>query len=114
GRTYWGGALFCLVADVTIRERTGNARSLDDIIRSIGKTGDTDDVHWTMEQFLAAGLTATGTTVLRELYAKLALKPGTVNLSELFARLGVRLQQDSLRFDDAAPLAKIRRSVTAG
>ena len=24
GRTYWGGALFCLVADVRFLERTGN------------------------------------------------------------------------------------------
>ena len=44
GRTYWGGALYCLVADVTIRERTGNTRSLDDVIRAIGKTGQTDIV----------------------------------------------------------------------
>ncbi len=113
GRTYWGGALYCLVADVTIRERTGNTRSLDDVIRGIGKTGDTDDVHWNIEQFLDAGPKATGTPVLRELYAELAEKPGTVNLSELYARLGVRLQNGSLSFDDSAPLAKIRRSITA-
>jgi len=113
GRTYWGGALYCLVADVTIRERTGNTRSLDDVIRSIGKTGDTDDVRWDIQRFLAAGQQATGTPVLAELYAQLAQKPGTVNLSELFARLGVRVQQASLFFDQAAPLAKIRRSITA-
>ncbi|HEY7510237.1 MAG TPA: hypothetical protein VIG50_08290, partial [Vicinamibacteria bacterium] len=29
GRTYWGGALFYLLADLEIRERTGNRRSLD-------------------------------------------------------------------------------------
>ena len=26
GRTYWGGALFCLVADVEIRAKTGNQK----------------------------------------------------------------------------------------
>jgi hypothetical protein len=113
GRTYWGGALFCLLADVTLRERTANARSLDDVIRNIGKTGDTDEVHWNMQQFLDAGQKATGTSVLSELYAQLAEKPGTVNLSALFARLGVRVQRGSLSFDDTAPLAKIRRSITA-
>jgi hypothetical protein len=113
GRTYWGGALFCLLADVTLRERTANARSLDDVIRSIGKTGDTDDVHWDMQQFLDAGQKATGTPVLRELYAQLAEKPGTVNLSALFARLGVRMDRGLLSFDESAPLAKIRRSITA-
>jgi hypothetical protein len=113
GRTYWGGALFCLLADVTIRERTSNTRSLDDVIRWIGSTGDVDDVHWEMQRFIAAGQQATGTEVLRELYQSLAEKPGTVNLSELFARLGVRLAQGVLSFDDSAPLAKIRRSITA-
>ena len=113
GRTYWGGALFCLMADVTLRERTANLHSLDDVIRSIGKTGDTDDVHWDMPQFLDAGQQATGTSVLRELYAELAEKPGTVNLSALFARLGVRMQNGSLSLDDSAPLAKIRHSITA-
>ena len=114
GRTYWGGALYCLVADVTIRERTGNARSLDDVIRAIGKTGDTDDVAWGIERFLAAGQQATNTPVLHELYAELAQKPGSVNLSELFTRLGVRLERGSVLFDDSAPLAQIRRSITAG
>jgi hypothetical protein len=113
GRTYWGGALFCLLADVTIRERTANAHSLDDVIRFIGKTGDTDDVHWDVRQFLAAGQKATGTPVLAELFAELAEKPGTVNLSALFERLGVTLQRGTLSFDDHAPLASIRRAITA-
>jgi hypothetical protein len=113
GRTYWGGALYCLLADVKIRERTGNRRSLDDVIRSIGKTGAVDDVHWKIEQFLAAGQTATDTPVLRELYDELAEKPGTVNLSALFTRLGVVLQNGALKFDDGAPLADIRRAITA-
>jgi hypothetical protein len=32
-RTYWGGALFCLQADVEIRKRTGNAKGLQDARR---------------------------------------------------------------------------------
>jgi predicted metalloprotease with PDZ domain len=113
GRTYWGGALYCLVADVTIRERTGNTRSLDDVIRAIGKTGETDDIHWSTHQFLEAGRDATGTSVLSELFAQLADQPGTVSLSELFARLGVTVHGESVVFDDAAPLARIRRAITA-
>ena len=30
GRTYWGGAMFCLLADVEIRRRTHNRRGLQD------------------------------------------------------------------------------------
>jgi hypothetical protein len=113
GRTYWGGALFCLVADVTLREQTGNHFSLDDVLLAIGKTGANDETFWDIQQVLDAGDRATGTRVLQDLYAKLAQKPGKVELASLFARLGVRAQGDSVVFDDAAPLAKIRRSITA-
>ena len=70
-------------------------------------------MRWQIERFLTAGEQATGTPVLSELYATLAEKPGTVNLSELFTRLGVSVQRASVRFDDHAPLAQIRRSITA-
>jgi hypothetical protein len=113
GRTYWGGALFCLMVDVTLREKTGNRHSLDDVLLAIGKTGATDDVFWDIRQVLDMGDRATGTTVLHDLYEQLAQKPGNVDLSNLFARLGVRAQGDAVVFDDSAPLAKIRRSITA-
>ncbi len=35
GRTYWGGALFCLVADVAIRKQTKNKKGLQDALRAI-------------------------------------------------------------------------------
>ena len=35
GRTYWGGALFCLLADVEIRHRTANRYGLQDALRAI-------------------------------------------------------------------------------
>ncbi len=35
GRTYWGGAMFCLVADVEIRRQTGNKKGLRDALRAI-------------------------------------------------------------------------------
>lgn len=113
GRTYWGGALFCLLADLTLRERTGNQRSLDDVLLAIGKTGASDEDHWPIERVLEAAERATGTRVLRELYQNLAEKPGTVDLPALFQRLGVRAQGASVVFDESAPLAKIRRSITA-
>jgi hypothetical protein len=32
GRTYWGGAMFCLVADIEIRRATGNRKGLQDAL----------------------------------------------------------------------------------
>ena len=39
GRTYWGGAMFCLLADVEIRKRTNNAKGLEDALRAILRAG---------------------------------------------------------------------------
>jgi hypothetical protein len=122
GRTYWGGALFCLVADVTIREKTGGKRSLDDALRAIVATGADVEVHWDIDQVLDVGDRATGTTVLHDLYASQALAPGTVDLPALWARLGIRAvgpttagaagSEGTVAFDEGAPLASLRRAMT--
>jgi hypothetical protein len=112
GRTYWGGALFCLLADVAIRERTSNARSLDDALRAIVATGADVEVQWEIERLLEVGDRATGTIVLRDLYQRLALAPESTDLPALWARLGVIERSGRVIFDDAAPLASIRRSMT--
>ncbi len=113
GRTYWGGALFCLVADVRMRERTRGARSFDDALRGIIATGANVASHWSLDQFLDEGDRATGTTVLRDLYREMGLAPGTVDLGALWKRLGVRVEAGgSVTFDDRAELASLRRAVT--
>jgi hypothetical protein len=115
GRTYWGGALFCFVADVQIRERTGGTCSFDDALRSIVATGADVESHWEIERFIDAGDRATGTTVLSELYRAMALAPGRVDLGDFWSRLGVHVssgQRGETTFDDAAPLAAIRRAIT--
>lgn len=113
GRTYWGGAIFCLLADVEFREKTGNQHSLDDVLLAIGKTGDSDQDYWPIERVLEMAERATGTQVLRELFERLAKKPGTVDLNRLFTRLGVRVQGESVVFDEHAPLAVLRKSIAA-
>lgn len=113
GRTYWGGALFWLVADVAIRERTRNAKSLQDALRAVWKKGGTLDSDWTAERVVSVGDEATGTTVLRETYARMKAAPAPVDLEALWKRLGVVVKGKELSFDDAAPAAAIRRSITA-
>jgi hypothetical protein len=56
---------------------------------------------------------ATGTNVLIELYDEMRATPVSPDLSQLWQRLGVKLSRDSVEFDDAAPLAAIRRAITA-
>ncbi len=55
---------------------------------------------------------ATHTTAMSEVYAAMALRPGDVDLPALWRELGVIPDGDSVRFDDDAPLAHIRRAMT--
>src|SRR5262249_33992924 len=90
GRTYWGGALFCLLADLQIRERTGNRRSLDDALRGIVAKGGNIGVHWPLERVLSTGDAAVGLPVLVELYHQMGQTAHPVDLAALWKRLGVR------------------------
>jgi len=113
GRTYWGGALFCLLADVGIRDKTAGARSLDDVLRAIVATGADVESRWDIQRVLEVGDRATGTTVLSDLYRSLALAPGATDLPSLWTRLGIRADGSTVAFDDSAPLAPVRRAMTA-
>ena len=113
GSTYWGGALFCFLADLQIREKTGNRRSLDDALRGINAAGGSIVVRWPLRRALDAGDRATGTHVLRNLYGKMGEAPMKVDLDDLWRRLGVVADGRDVRFDDRAPLAAVRRSITA-
>ncbi|HTM15513.1 MAG TPA: hypothetical protein VL135_01370 [Terracidiphilus sp.] len=111
GRTYWGGAMFCLMADVSIRQQTHNRRGMRDALRAIVDHGGTIDQNWDLPKALAIGDAATGTHVLTKQYARWKDAPVTVDLSELWAQLGVRMEEDQVSFLPNAPLANIRESI---
>jgi predicted metalloprotease with PDZ domain len=111
GRTYWGGALFCFMADLEIRERTQNRRSLDDALRGILNAGGDIAVSWPLDRLLREGDKATGVPVLAELHARMGGKAEDVDLDALWRRLGVRAAGNTVTFDDAAPLAAVRRGI---
>jgi hypothetical protein len=113
GRTYWGGALFCLAAEVRIRQASGNRKGLQDALRAIQKAGGTIDNSWPLDRALELGDRATRTTVLTQLYAEMKDKPAPVDLDALWQQLGVRKNGETVWLDDGAPLAGIRRAITA-
>ena len=111
GRTYWGGALFCLVADVAIRQQTHNRKGLRDALRAIVEHGGTIDQNWDLPKALAIGDTATGTHVLTKQYSKWKDALVTVDLAQLWAQLGIRQDGDQIEFANDAPLANIREAI---
>jgi len=110
-RTYWGGALFWLVADVTLRERTGNARSVDDVLRGVLAAGGNTTSHWDIQDVLRVADATAGVPVFTELFHSMAEAPGAPDLEALFGRLGVSLRGGEVVYDDAAPLAGVRRAM---
>jgi hypothetical protein len=111
-RTYWGGALFCLVADVEIRKSTANRFGLQDALRAILEDGGTVDRRWQIRKALRSGDRATGVAVLSELYENWRAKPMQVDLESLWRDLGVERNGHRTSLNDEAPLAAIRRAIT--
>ena len=114
GRTYWGGALFCLSADVEIRRSTGNAKGLQDALQAINHAGGTIEAEWPLERALRIGDEATQGRTLTELYRKMASQPFAVDLDKLWEQLGVGENGGRTILDDQAPLAGTRRAICGG
>ncbi len=113
GRTYWGGALFWLLADIGIRQQSHNQKSLGTAIRAVLDAGGDGSADWPASRILFVGDRATNTTVLRDLYAEMALHPTATDLAALWKSLGVIPHRRRGTFDDTAPLADIRKAITA-
>ncbi len=111
GRTYWGGALFCLLADVEIRRRTGNRQGLQDALRAILRAGGTIENDWDLRRAFEIGDRATGVPVLRELYEKMGAATYAPDLAALWRELGIEPHAGRIVFNDRAPQASIRDAI---
>jgi len=113
GRRYWGGAMFCLMADVQIRKATNNRLGLQDAMRGVLAAGGSHEVNWPIERIFSVADKAVGVDVLTRLHSEWGQKPVTPDLKQLWRDLGLNNTSGSLVFDNAAPLASIREAITA-
>jgi hypothetical protein len=111
GRTYWGGAMFCLLADVEIRRQSHNRFGLQESLRAVARASGGLAADWPIERVLRTGDGAVGTTTLEDLYAQMKDRPVTPDLMELWRRLGIEPEGSSVRLSDSAPLADVRRAI---
>jgi hypothetical protein len=111
GRTYWGGAMFCLLADVDIRRRTHLRLGLQDALRAVLAASGGLSADWPIERVLQSGDTAVGTHTLEDLYAQLKDAPVAPALTDLWRELGVQAHGDTVELDEHAPLAAVRRAI---
>jgi hypothetical protein len=114
GRTYWGGALFCFVADVEIRKQTKNKKGLEDALRGILNAGGNINEDWPIEKAFQTGDQAVGLDVLEKLYSEWKDKPVQVDLAAMWKELGVESTGNSVQLKNDAPLSPIRQAIEAG
>ncbi len=113
GRTYWGGALYCLQTEVAIREQTANRVGLQTALRAILNETGGYAVERDIVEVLKIGDAATGTHVMYGLYLKIRSTPQVPDLDVLWTLLGVPNEPKTEAFGDRAPLAAIRVAITA-
>jgi hypothetical protein len=82
-------------------------------LRAINRQSGGNTADWTLDQVMAAGDAATGGTELADLYAKMGSQASPVDINALLTQLGVGLRDGQVVFNDSAPLAAIRRQITA-
>jgi hypothetical protein len=114
GRTYWGGALFCFVADVEIRKQTKNKKGLEDALRGILNAGGDINQDWDLEKALKIGDQAVGLDVLEKLYAEWKDKPVQVDLAAMWKELGIEANGGTVVLKDDAPMSAVRRAIEVG
>lgn len=114
GRTYWGGTLFCLLADVQMRRESETRRGLREALQGLLAAGGNYAVMWPVEHVLDAADAAVGQSTLSTLYARMRHEPAPVDLGALWRELGVHSRgAGPAQLADDAPLAAIRRAIAA-
>ena len=113
GGVYWGGALFMLLADVGLRQATGGAFGLDDCLAALAAAGATPARRWTVDATLATCDRASGTRVMADLADRHRAGTEPMALERLWRDLGVEPAGEGVVLRDDAPLAAIRRAITA-
>jgi predicted metalloprotease with PDZ domain len=113
GRTYWGGAIFCLLADLKIRRASKGRSGLQQALQGVLAAGGNYGEDWSVTQFLGVADAAVGQTSLGDLYNEMKDQPMPVDLEALWRELGVvqRSGGAAVQFDDAAPEAWLRRAI---
>ncbi|MGO9605858.1 MAG: hypothetical protein ACLQAT_21135 [Candidatus Binataceae bacterium] len=112
GRTYWGGALYCTLADVDIRRRTHNRFGLQDALRGIVDAGGSIEADWPLTRALKVADDAVGVPAMMELYNRMKDAPMDPDLAKLWRELGVTDRGGLVTFESDAPLAAVRSAIT--
>ena len=82
-------------------------------MRGVISAGGNHEQDWSIARVLSTADKAVGGDVLTRLHNEMGAKPVTPDLAALWRDLGLRPRGEALDFDDSAPLAAIRKAITA-
>ena len=112
---YWGGGLFCLLADVRARKSSNGATGLEDGLRAVLAAGGDASEVWSLARVTELTDRALGAPILAELEAAHSNAGSPVDLDGLFRSLGVSLGPKGEPLLDAEPsLARLRHDLVYG
>lgn len=111
---YWGGAIYCLLADVQARAQSGGELGLEDGIRKVFAAGGRSWEVWPLSKTLRTADESYREPLLLPLAERYADAPAALDLDALFTSLGVERRASGFTLTDDAPLAWVRRAITAG
>jgi hypothetical protein len=98
-KVYWSGAAIALMADVTLRERSGGKQTLDDIMGALQDCCLPSDRVWSgTELFEKLDTLAGGSPVFMPLYRRYADTAGFPDTRGVFARLGISIEDRRVRY----------------
>lgn len=111
---YWGGALFMLIADIDMRRRSAGRLGLEHCLRRVLGEGGDSTRRWPQAPMIDACDALTGGRAMADLTADFLANRLAVDLASLWRELGVEIAAGTVKFDDGAPLASIRRGIVSG
>jgi hypothetical protein len=111
-KVYWSGAALALIADVTLRERSGGKETLDTVLDNFQACCLPSDRMWTGPEFFAKLDSLASEPVFVPLYRRYADAAGFPDTDDVFLRLGIQTRGDSVYLRNGAELAAIREAIT--
>ena len=110
---YWGGAIACLAADVAARKRDVK-RGLEVGLRALRDAGGNACEVWSLADAIGTVDRSLGEPTLGPIATAHAQRGSPFDLKALLRDLGVnRDASGNVQLSDAAPLAAVRRAITA-
>lgn len=110
-RVYWSGAAIALLADIRLREQTGNVHSMDTALAALQECCLPSDRIWSAREVFEKLDELTGSHAFKSLYQKHANGRSFPDLSDAYEKLGLSVRNDSLVISAAQPYSGVRAEI---